>query len=256
MKLYVPEGVCDAHVHIGKFPRLKVTFTIRDLQRIMDKYQIESALVFSGYINTEKDTNRLVKTCGKDRRFYVLLRAPPTKYLEVEYVSRMEKLLQNNNQIVGVKINSSTEKHKSTAYIYKQLLRMLNDNHTVLLLHCGRWIEMSGWHYGIEIAKKYPNLKVILAHMGGTHPDLAFAAIEASKELPNVYMDTSQTRQIQVIKKGIEELGASRILFASDMPWGDYLQNLVGITQLDLDEEPLQKVLRGNFNTLIKGEKT
>lgn len=254
MKLSLPEGVCDAHVHVGAFPRLQVTFTLDDLTKTLDKYKIRSALVFTGYIDAENGTKLIMKASEKDDRLYVLLRAQPTRYLDPGYIKQTERILRNNERVIGVKINPSTGKHKVTAHVYKELLRMLNDNRAVLLLHCGRWVEMSGWNYGIEIAKTYSHLTVVLAHMGGTHPDLAYPAIEAAKNLPNVYMDTSQTRQIQVIRKGIEELGASRILFGSDMPWGDYLQNLVGITQLDLDEETLRKVLRGNFNTLIKGD--
>jgi predicted TIM-barrel fold metal-dependent hydrolase len=64
-------------------------------------------------------------------------------------------------------------------------------------------------------------------------------------------MDTSQTRQLVVIQRGIERLGAERILWGSDMPWGDYLQNLVGIPALNLDESTENKILRENYSRLL-----
>ena len=252
MRLDLPESVCDAHVHVGTFPRLRVNFRLEDLTKIMNKYKIASILLFSSYHNSEQLTKQIINASKKDERIHVLLRANPKKYLEREYVKSMESLL-SNERIVGVKINSSVEKHKLTEPIYSKVLRMINRNSGVLLLHCGRWVEMSGWSYGIQIAEKYSQIKVILAHMGGTHPDLSLQAIEASRSLNNVYMDTSQTRQINVIKEGLDKLGSTRILFGSDMPWGNYVQNLVGIQQLELNEKVEENVLRRNFNIIVKG---
>jgi len=253
MKLDLPEGVCDVHVHAGEyFSRIDLSFPVEKLTKIMDKYRIESALVSSSEANLEKETRRIIKALRNNQKLYALLRTDPPNYKLHEYLRFMERLLQNNDRIIGLKVNPSTEKHRITDDIYKGPLEILNDCNAVLLLHCGRWVKMSGWHYGIEIAKQYPKIKVVLAHMGGTHPDLSFPAIEASRKLSNVYMDTSQTRQTVVIKRGIERLGAERILFGSDMPWGDYLQNLLGIVVLDLDESTENRILKENFSSLVR----
>lgn len=255
LKLNIPERICDGHIHCGSFPHLRLSFRLEDLDRLMRKYNIDKALVMSSYVQAESITQGLLRAAETDRRLYVLLRGDPAKYREPAYVKRMERQLRLNDQVVGVKINSSTEKFRPTDPIYSDVLEMLNDNGGLLLLHCGRWVEMSGWQYGIELASRYQDIKVILAHMGGTHPDLSFPAIEAAKKFKNVYMDTSQTRQIKVIKEAVDSLGASRILFASDTPWGSYLQNLIGVEELDLKEDEKHKILRQNFNDLI-GERS
>lgn len=248
MKIEIPEQVCDSHVHVGNyFGGIELSFTAKILPRLMNKYRIDKVLISPSEVAPERENKVVIKNATNSRKVYGLVRASPKSYKRDKFLRFIENLFRNNDKIVGLKINPSTEKHRIVDPIYKRALETLNDHGLVLLLHCGRWVEMSGWRYGIEIAKRYPKIKVILAHMGGTHPDLAFPAIEASRPLNNVYMDTSQTRQIIVLKKGIEKLGAERILFGSDMPWGDYLQNLVGILQLGLDETTLNKVLRGNF---------
>ena len=256
MKIDLPEMVCDVHVHVGDyFSGINLSFPLEKLAKIMDKYRIESALVFSSVTNSEKETRRIIKVLKNNPKIYALMRTDPENYKLREYLKSFERQLQTNDRIVGLKINPSTEKHRITDATYKEALEILNDNGAVLLLHCGRWVEMSGWHYGVEIAKQYPKIKVILAHMGGTHPDLSFPAIEASKKLSNIYMDTSQTRQIIVIKRGVETLGAERIFFGSDMPWGDYLQNLIGILQVELDEHQLNNILKENFYREIVGDR-
>lgn len=252
MKIDLPENVCDIHVHVGDFfSNIEVTFTLEKLMEVVQKYKIESALVFSGDVNPQKETQRIVRTMRNNRRIYAMIRADPENYGHSRFLKSFEELLRNNDHVIGLKVNSSTEKHRITDSIYKGVLQILNDYRGVLMLHCGRWVKMSGWHFGIEVAKKYPKIKVILAHMGGTHPDLSFPAIEASKQLSNVYMDTSQTRQLVVIQRGIEKLGGERILWGSDMPWGDYLQNLIGISQMGLSEAVLNKILRENFHNLM-----
>ncbi len=254
VKVELPESVCDVHVHIGFFPTLQVTMTLDQLYSVMDKYVIDSALVFSSWFSPDQDTEKILKALEKDRRLYALIRSNLRDYRSQRFLNRLEKLLKSNPQVVGMKFNSSTEKHRVTDPIYEGCLEVLNDCEAVLLIHCGRWVEMSGWHFGVQVARAYPHIKVILAHMGGTHPDLSLKAIEAAKNVRNVYMDTSQTRQTIVIKKGIETLGSSRILFGSDMPWGNYVQNLIVLQMLELSETVLNDVLRRNFNKIVKGE--
>lgn len=220
----------------------------------MLKYRLCSALVCSGPVNLKKETFHIIKASKNNRQLYVLMRADLKSYKSPMYSKYMEKMLRTNSQVVGMKINPSTERHRVTEDVYTEPLEVLNDYGGVLLLHCGRWVEMSGWHYGVETAKKYTKIKVIFAHMGGTHPDLSFKAIEAAKTVNNIWMDTSQTRQLVVLKRAIQKLGAEKILFGSDMPWGNYLQNLVGILELNLSEAVLNKVLRENFNKIVKGE--
>ncbi len=250
----LPEAVCDVHVHTGFFPQLQVTFTLDKLNSVIKKYGIDSVLVFSSWFSPFVDTNKILRAAEVNRRIYVLIRANPMDYIEPDFRRRLEFLLKSSSQVVGMKINPSTEKHRVVDNLYRDCLEVLNDFEAVLLLHCGRWVKMSSWTYGLEVALKYPKIKVILAHMGGTHPELSFPAIEAVKDVKNIYMDTSQTRQLMVIKRGVETLGSSRILFGSDMPWGNYLQNIVGVLDLDLDESDMNNILRENFNKIIKGE--
>lgn len=252
MKIDLPEDVCDFHVHVGDyFSGINLSFRLERLLKIMDRYKIQAALVSSSETNSDKETRRIITALKNNTKLYALIRTNPDNCERREYLKSLERLLRSNDRVIGLKINPSTEKHRVVDTIYKRALEILNDYGAILLLHCGRWIEMSGWNFGLEVAKQYPRMKVILAHMGGTHPDLSFPAIEASKQLSNIYMDTSQTRQLIVIRKGIEKLGAQRILFGSDMPWGDYLQNLIGILQLELNETVLNKVLRENFYTIM-----
>ena len=250
MELTLPENVCDAHVHIGEFPQLRCNFTIPDLEREMEKYQIEHCLVFSCQDNEHKLTEKIIESARSNSGLHCLFRSKLQNYLSDGYMNYAEKLLQEG-EALGIKINPSTERHRVTESVYEKPLTLCNDYEALVLVHCGRWVEMSGWNYALDVARKYPKATFILAHMGGTHPDLAIPAIDNAKALGNVLFDTSQTRQLSVLRYAVEQLGVERLLFASDMPWGNYLQNIVGMLQLELDESDLHSVLRGNFRKLI-----
>ena len=251
MALVLPVNVCDAHTHIGKFPVINCQFMIHDLEREMEKYQISDCLVFSCDNDKRELTEQIIEKGKSNPRLHCLFRSKLIDYLDDGYLRYAEKLLQEKKAL-GIKINPSTERHKVTESIYEKPLALCDDYGALVLIHCGRWVEMSGWVFALDVAKKYPKATVILAHMGGTHPDLAIPAIDDAKKLKSVLFDTSQTRQLSVLQYGLEQLGADRILFASDMPWGNYLQNIVGLLQIDMEESELHKVLRGNFHKLLE----
>lgn len=255
LKIVLPENVCDAHVHIGKFSALHYQFYISDLEREMEKYSIAHCLVFTNEVLTNENSKRglteqIIKAGKSNPRLHCLFRSEIGDYLDDGYMRYAENLLKEG-EALGIKINPSTERVRVTESIYEKPLALCNDYGALVLIHCGRWVEMSGWVFALDVARKYPKATVILAHMGGTHPDLAIPAIDDAKKLKNVLFDTSQTRQLSVLRYGLEQLGADRLLFASDMPWGNYLQNIVGMLQLDLDESDMHKVLRGNFHKLL-----
>lgn len=250
MNLELPEQICDAHVHVGEFPQIRCTFMISDLEREMEKYRIDHCLVFSSKVDKHEVTEKIVEASRSNGGLHCLFRSKLQNYLSDDYISYAEGLLSEGDAL-GIKINPSTERHRVTESVYDKPLALCNDYEALVLIHCGRWVEMAGWNYALEVARKYPKTKFILAHMGGTHPDLAIPAVDNAKALGNVWFDISQTRQLSVLQYAVNKLGAERILFASDMPWGNYLQNLVGMLQLDLDESDLHNVLRGNFLKLI-----
>jgi len=251
MNLELPEEICDAHVHIGNFPALNYYFSIADVEREMEKHRISHCLVFSCENGKYELTEKIIEAGASNLGLHCLFRSKLMDYLDDGYLRYAEKLLQEKKAL-GIKINPSTEKHRVTENIYEKPLALCNDYGALVLIHCGRWVEMSGWVFALDIARKYPKATVVLAHMGGTHPDLAIPAIDSAKGLKNVLFDTSQTRQLSVLRYGLEQLGADRLLFASDMPWGNYLQNIVGLLQIDLEESELHKILRANFLKLIE----
>ena len=89
-----------------------------------------------------------------------------------------------------------------------------------------------------------------MAHMGGYYH--YEAVLQAARELPNLFVDTSAIPYPWMIRKAVETIGAQRVLFASDGP--GCLPALevekVRLAELAPDDEAL--VFSGNIQRLLE----
>ena len=70
-----------------------------------------------------------------------------------------------------------------------------------------------------KIAKAFPELKILVVHMGGAAiPDLSRAAIEIAQQYANISLIGSGVRATAVLN-AVRKLGAERVCFGSDTPF-------------------------------------
>jgi predicted TIM-barrel fold metal-dependent hydrolase len=89
------------------------------------------------------------------------------------------------------------------------------------------------------LAKRYPELKIVMAHLAGNHlwgcPHIA--------DCPNVWSDFSGSYcESDTIETAIYYLGEDRVLFGSDAPGADYLNNWGKVVDANITEEQRQKI--------------
>ncbi|MHA1580800.1 MAG: amidohydrolase family protein [Candidatus Freyarchaeota archaeon] len=102
-----------------------------------------------------------------------------------------------------------------------------------------------------DIIDRFPELKLIIAHLGGTFER---EALQLAKEYDNVYLDTSGGPAKKVMV-AVKALGSERIIFGSDMPfipYGDPRDEVKKIEKLEISEEEKQLILGENILTLLK----
>jgi predicted TIM-barrel fold metal-dependent hydrolase len=87
-----------------------------------------------------------------------------------------------------------------------------------LLVHC--WVKIGGnlpfestpMHLG-RLARRFPDARFIMAHLGG---DWEYG-FKVARECPNIYVDTSGSiAEMGEIEKLVEAVGAARVLFGTD----------------------------------------
>lgn len=123
-----------------------------------------------------------------------------------ETFRQAEKML-SSKKALGIKLHSPMHKYDISQYADK-LFSFANDMKTVVLMHPHKISDMPAF------ADKYPDMKLIIAHLGSrAHID----AIKAAKH-GNIYTDTSGylSSLNNIIEYAVEEVGSEKILFGTD----------------------------------------
>ena len=114
----------------------------------------------------------------------------------------------------------------------------------------------------VEILNKFPKLTVVLAHMGG-------GKLEKTEQMAvkykNLYFDTaillSGSPELKTVKgwindedavKFINKIGADRIIFGSDSPWGTPDDDIKRIKNLPISDEAKRLILGRNAVRVFK----
>ncbi len=105
-----------------------------------------------------------------------------------------------------------------------------------------------------DVAKAYPNIDLILAHLGS---DLSndwrehLAAIEMARRYPNIYLDTGAAVLTRYLELALKELGPERVVYGSDEPDVDCRLEIFKVRMLKLPKEQEQMILGHNMMRLL-----
>jgi len=106
----------------------------------------------------------------------------------------------------------------------------------------------------VPIVASNPRVAFILAHLGNfaSHEWREHVrAIEAAKQLPNLYLDTSSVVFVHYLEQAARDLPATKLIFGSDGPLVDARVELYKIRLLKLSAESEALVLGGNIRRLL-----
>lgn len=116
------------------------------------------------------------------------------------------------------------------------------------------------------VFEKYPNLKVIIPHAGGTLPylvnriDYQSTLVKDSKKnisanpseyIKKLYMDTVSLSS-STLKLAYDLVGEDRILFATDYPFVDMNISIDVVNELEVSDKVKNKIFHENANKLFK----
>ncbi|MCP4138165.1 MAG: amidohydrolase family protein [bacterium] len=93
-------------------------------------------------------------------------------------------------------------------------------------------------------------VRVIIPHLGGLNGGYRAISKNGLWELPNVYADTALASS-SAIMDYVQRYGTERIMFGSDFPFGDPIDELSKIQKLDIPEETKKAILGLNLKRLL-----
>ena len=153
---------------------------------------------------------------------------------------------------VGIKIHPEEHVYPISEH-GRAIFEFAAGHDAVILTHSGQ--ENSLPADIVPFADDYPNVKVILAHIGcssGSDRTLQVRGIQQSRH-GNVYADTSSAMSITpgLIEWAVREVGAERVLFGTDTPLYSTAMQRARIDQAELDDHQKRKILWQNAFELL-----
>jgi uncharacterized protein len=125
----------------------------------------------------------------------------------------------------------------------------------IVFFHAGKDVALPSVHSDPQafagLLERFPDLTVVLAHMGGWQQWDEVLRHLAGRQ---VYLDTSFTIPYLGERRFCELVaahGAQRILFGSDGPWADVASEVACLGGLPLPEETRQDILWRNADRLL-----
>ena len=122
---------------------------------------------------------------------------------------QVERMLKHE-KVLGIKIHSPCHKYSIKEY-GDEIFSFANENKSFVLSHPDNIDDMS---HVVDFADKYPNMKLIQAHLGST----AYVDAILSAKHGNIYTDTSggASASNNVVEYAVEKVGSEKIFFGTD----------------------------------------
>lgn len=247
--------IVDAHGHFGQLNLFHIPYDSPEaLIKNMDDVGV-LRLCISSFISLQVDSQY-----GNKEVFDVIKRYPERflGYATVSpYMSAKEMVEELNRCFYeygfsAIKLHPYFNGKAVEDEAFLPVYEYAHEHHLTILIHYGiqsRYVE--------EIVQRYPNLSIILAHFGGAWDGVSEEPIlQLVDQYPQIYTDTaSSIFYFKSIENLVKHVDVNKIIFGSDMPFLNLAGQVGRITKADMDDESKQKILAGNFKSLIRKKK-
>ncbi len=241
----------DAHTHTGASDPDGVTGTDAELLAGLDRAGVERGIVFTtaepdGY--PPANDRVLAEAAASGGRLVPFARIDPNAG---DPLPEARRCLAAGAR--GFKLHPRSDGFVLSHPAVAALVALADAERLPVLVHAGRGIPALGDDL-VSLAHRHPGAALILAHAGIS--DLSRVA-PAANALGNLYFDTSWWLVSDLLTL-YELVDPSRILFASDMPYGSCrfaaLAFLRCAREVGLGPEALAAIAGGNAQRILDGE--
>jgi len=240
-KLYAGKKI-DLHTHIGNFGGwANVSCTPEQLIASMQDYNVEKSAVY--FMDNElvrkaveKYPEKLVGCVWPDPR--------------LEDSSELVRKALNDWGFKGVKLHPLFQAFLPNDDIVHPIMEEARKAKVPVLIHTGHSPFSLPWSVG-ELAENFPDVKIVMLHMGDGHGLYIQAAINTAKRYDNTYLETSAMPMATKIKEAVEVIGKDRVMYGSDLPFGHPAVEIAKHTTVDFTEDEFEHVFYSNAKKLL-----
>lgn len=238
--------VIDANVVFGKWRFTEDDFTIEKVTSLLEKHQINRALVTSTsgiFYDDTYGNDETLKICKKYCQLIAVGTIDLGKFLDVdEEVSKRKeqgfKAFRLFNEYQGIDLEGLR---------FKNLVKIL-DKYSMPLIIRGTDLNLRSFIDKIALSTCGCSIPVIILDVSGYSLS---EAIEAAKFAPNLYFSSRLFTTIQSIELFCEEVSDERLVIGTGIPFYYGHQSLFRIKMANISQVVKEKILYKNLSRII-----
>ncbi|MBX3030464.1 MAG: amidohydrolase [Chloroflexi bacterium] len=239
--------VLDSHMHVGDFPYFGVSIDRDGLVATMREHGVATGMVF------HPDHQLVRDIIGRTPGLYGLVWVNPR--MPDAVTTLVDLLDEPGSRFRGVKLHPLLDGYHPDDPMVHPVMEVLRERRLPVLIHCGHPIFSLPWSIE-ELIRRFPDVSVILGHMG--HGNIVYinASIDVAARNPRVYLETSGMPMHSKIREAVERVGPDRVLFGSDAPFHHLSVELAKVRVSGLPDPVTDAVLGENGQRLFFGAMT
>lgn len=233
--------IVDFHVHLGPSPALGVEVEVDEVRRQMVEAGVSLAVVFP-FPSMAVSSPSIVD--------WVASQAEASGFLIPFYYAPDDLSPPSDPRFRGVKwhwVRGASDARSNYEVLRDPRLDSFVDGVARLKLPILFEEELE---FTVRFVERYVDVALVVPHLGMLGgPPRAF--LERLKRFDNVYFDTSLA-PAAIVSQYLEALGAGRLIFGSDVPFGFMPSELAKLRSLKLSGEEAEAILGGNAVELMR----
>lgn len=240
----------DGHAHAGSWNLPEFSGRSNSVQ---DALQVYLRYNWAGALLVPTDQARSIELRDQGTRHSGPVQFRSAFWADVDSPDSCRLFQDRVHDFAALKLHPSCHRKAVTAPQWAPFCEVARDAGLPVVVHCGRWQEIAGFHHALELAGRFPDMPVILGHMGGDSPHLVTGAVDEAlaSGLDNVWFGTESIREPWLLEMAVARLGASRLIFGSDynLNHPEMFRRLVEV--LDITDADREMIFRDNINGLV-----
>ena len=234
--------IIDAHAHIGTFGGwAQVSSTAESLLAEMDEFNVEKAIVFS-------TDNNLVREAVTQYPKRLVGYVWPNPHAP-DAVALVKQAL-NGWGFRGIKLHPLFQAFLPNDDLVHPIMEVARRARVPVAIHSGHPPFSLPWSIG-ELAEVFPDVRIVMLHMGHGHGVYIQAAINTAKRFDNIILETSGMPMHTKIREAVKAVGERRVVYGSDIPFHHTSVELQRVRMAGLSENELRLVTHDNAQALL-----
>ena len=232
----------DAHSHVGYFGGWSdVGITPEELVAQMEEYNIEKTIVSTFPI---KESIEAV-----DKYPDKLIGAAWVNPMDPDAVEVIHDAVENHG-FKAIKLHPLCQAYLPNDECVFPIAEVAEKLGIPLMIHTGHPPFSLPWSVG-QLAELYPNVKIVMIHMGHGNGMYVQSAIDMAKKYPNLYLETSGMPMHTKIREAYRTVGADRVMWGLDAPFHHPTVEIQRTIVSGLDDKELEDVFYNNAKKLL-----